>query len=530
MLGSLQRPSGGTIIERAIQSAAGLPDLTSLLAFPASWADRQAFASSQGERTFAQVRENVLRFSRLLRERHGVGSGTRVSLCLPKSLEAFELIWGVLAAGAAYVPVQFQGPPARLNAILRSTGPRLLVTTAAMADRLIDDSGWPGIPVCHLEPAEGAQEISLLSGIVPDSTPASVNPDDLAAIYFTSGSTGDPKGVMLSQASIRAGLDLVIRDDAMRAEDRLLSHTSIHYAAYDLFMPFAVGCRAFLLSDREALLPAGLARALEHHRLTVWRSSVTGLRLALESGEFAGRNLSALRLVGIFGERLPVAILRQLQAMLPGARIGINYGATEAYRIASIDAPRHVPDNLISLPMGAVHPEYALSLRNEDDREVDDGEIGEICVEGAPVLLGYWNDRSLTAARQLSGRPHSWRSGDFGYRGSDGSLRLVGRRDQMVKIRGHRFDLGEAEAVLRSQPGVRDAFAVYFEKSGIHAALLAKPNEALFAALRLACARHLPAFARPARFLFLEDFPTLPTGKADRMALHARLAEDGGHK
>ncbi len=499
-----------------------------MLAFPPDWADRPALISSHAERTFAQARGNVLRFCRLLRERYGIGPGTRVSLCLPKSLEAFELIWGILAAGAAYVPAQFQGPAARINAILRSTEPGLLVTTAAMAGRLVDDDGWPDIPVCYLDPAEGGRDISPLSGIAPDSAPIPVDPDALAAVYFTSGSTGDPKGVMLSQASIRAGLNLIIRDDAMTAGDRLLSHTSVHYAAYDLFLPFAVGCRTFLLSDREALLPAALAGALERHRLTVWRSSVTGLRLALESGELAGRDLAALRLLGIFGERLPMATLRQLRTLLPAARIAINYGATEAYRIASIDAPRDVTQDPTSLPLGEVRPEYAFSLRNEDDKETEDGEVGEICVEGPPVLLGYWNDQSLTAARQLSGRPHSWRSGDFGYRGADGLLRLVGRRDQMVKIRGHRFDLGEAEAVLRSQPGVRDAFAVYLEKSGIHAAVLAHPGEVSAAALLHACAIRLPVFARPSRFVFLEKFPALPTGKIDRVALRALLVEDSG--
>jgi L-proline---[L-prolyl-carrier protein] ligase len=503
-------------------------DLVSLLDYPASWADRQAFASSQGVRTFAQARENVLRFCRLLRERYGVRPGQRVGLCLPKCFEAIELIWGILAAGAAYVPVQFQGPPGRINAILRSTEPSLLLTTAAMAGRLAAERGWPGLSVCCLEPAEAGQDASILSEIAPATAAVHGDPDGLAAIYFTSGSTGDPKGVMLSQASIRAAIDLIIRDDAMTAEDRMLSHTSVHYAAYDLFLPFAVGCRVFLLSDREALLPAGLARALEHERLTVWRSTVTGLRLLLESGELAGRDLGTLRLVGIFGERLPVAILRQLRELLPACRVGVNYGATEAYRIASIDAPRDIPDDLVSLPAGEVRPEYRLSLRDEDDREAEEGEIGEICVEGAPVLLGYWNDPSLTAARQLSGRLHSWRSGDFGYRAKDGRLHLVGRRDQMVKIRGHRFDLGEVEAVLRSQPGVRDAFAIYSETNGIHAAVLADSGAAIAPALRLACAARLPIFARPNRLVFTQEFPTLPTGKVDKMALRARLAEDEG--
>ena len=467
----------------------------------------------------------MLRYCRLLREHYRVGPADRVGLCLPKSFEAIELIWGILAAGAAYVPVQFQGPPARLNAILRSTGPKLLLTTAAMANRLAADSGWTGLPVCCLETAGSGEEASILSGISPDAGPVHGKPDELAAIYFTSGSTGDPKGVMLPQASIRAGLGLIGRDDEMTQEDRLVSHTSIHYAAYDPFLPFAVGCQVFLLSDREALLPAGLARALESEKITVWRSTVTGLRLLLESGELAARDLTQLRLLGIFGERLPVPLLRQLRALLPACRLGINYGATEAYRIASFDAPRDIPGDLLSLPIGELRPEYALSLRDENNREAMDGEVGEICVEGPPVLLGYWNDPQLTAARQLSGRPHTWRSGDFGYRGANGLLRLVGRRDQMVKIRGHRFDLGEVESLLRNQPGVRDAFAVFVEGSGVHAAVLAEADGVLAPALRRACAKALPVFARPSRIAILEAFPTLPTGKLDRVALRARLAE-----
>src|SRR5262249_7126645 len=149
------------------------------------------------------------------------------------------------------------------------------------------------------------------------------------------------------------------------------------------------------------------------------------------------------------------------------------------------------------------------------------GDIGEICVEGAPVMVGYWNDSDLTERRQIAGRAGTWRTGDLGYRGQDGLLRLAGRRDQMVKIRGHRFDLGEVETVLRGQAGVYDAFAV-LAQDGIRAAVLAESSDELNAALRLLCARRLPVFARPTRLLFLREFPTLPTGKLDRMGLRAR--------
>jgi acyl-coenzyme A synthetase/AMP-(fatty) acid ligase len=236
-------------------------------------------------------------------------------------------------------------------------------------------------------------------------------------------------------------------------------------------------------------------------------------------------------MVGFFGEPLPIALLRRLVAALPACRFTFNYGATEAYRITSFQIPPTLPDDLVSLPIGPDRPEYAVSLRDGADAEVEDGAVGELCVEGAPVMLGYWKDPALTASRRLSGRPHSWRSGDFAYRDAAGLLHLVGRQDQMIKIRGHRFDLGEIEAVLRSQPGVRDAVAALVAREAgnaeVRAALLAEPSETIRTAVRLACAKRLPAFARPSRLLMFEQFPLLPSGKVDRMTLQRRLREVG---
>ncbi|QEX16808.1 hypothetical protein FRZ44_21030 [Hypericibacter terrae] len=503
-----------------------------LLEFPTAWAARRAMASGLGHLTYAEMREGMLRCSRFLRERHGVLPGDRIAFCLPKSLEAIQVILGILAAGAAYVPLQFQGPAARLNSILRSTEPKLLMTTPQMADQLAAEGGWPGFPVCRLTAAEAGQGLAtLLSGMPPDAEPLPLSPESLAAIYFTSGSTGEPKGVMLSQGNIAAGVELVVKSDVLDDRDRMLSHTNLHYAAYDMFFPFAAGAQIFLLSDREAMIPAGVAGAVERERVTVWRSTITALRLLLESGELGSRDLRSLRMLGVFGESFPIPLLRQLMAALPTCRFKFNYGATEVYRITSFEIPQNLPDDLVSLPIGPDRPEYAISLRDDADREVENGAVGELCVEGAPVMLGYWKDPELTARRRLSGRPHSWRSGDFAYRDAAGLLHLVGRQDQMIKIRGHRFDLGEIEAVLRSQPGVRDAVAALVAKADgnaeVHAALLAEPSETIKTAVRLACAKRLPAFARPSRLLTFEQFPLLPSGKVDRMTLQAKLREAG---
>jgi len=158
------------------------------------------------------------------------------------------------------------------------------------------------------------------------------------------------------------------------------------------------------------------------------------------------------------------------------------------------------------------------------------GEPGEICVIGAPVMLGYWNDPDLTAAKRLDGRPDSFRTGDLATLGDDGLLRWAGRYDQVVKIRGHRIDLSEIEAVLRRNDAVQDcvAFACSGSKGDmeIRVAVLTEAAEELEAELKLLCVKRRHAPARPARLLRLPKFPLLPSGKVDRQAL--KIVIDAG--
>ena len=157
--------------------------------------------------------------------------------------------------------------------------------------------------------------------------------------------------------------------------------------------------------------------------------------------------------------------------------------------------------------------------------EVDEGEVGEICVVSPAVTTGYWGDSKLTASRRLAGIADSFRTGDFAFRDEDGLLHSIGRRDQMVKIRGQRLDLGEVEAVLRLHPQVRDAFAVTRGAPDVEvgAVVLCEGDQALFEQLQDLCHRRLPSYGRPTRILALSQFPMLSTGKIDRQALRRAM-------
>jgi acyl-coenzyme A synthetase/AMP-(fatty) acid ligase len=188
--------------------------------------------------------------------------------------------------------------------------------------------------------------------------------------------------------------------------------------------------------------------------------------------------------------------------------------------------PRPLPEDLLRLPLGWPMDYCEVTLRDEAGREVADGDVGEVCVVSPGVSSGYWGDPELTAARQLTGIADSYRTGDFAVRDKDGLLRPIGRQDQMVKIRGHRLDLGEVEAVLRLHARVRDALAVACgaPDSEVRAVVLSEAGPDLLAELNRLCRRRLPGYGRPARIVVLAQFPLLSTGKIDRQALR-RIAE-----
>ena len=505
------------------------PVVRRLLALSAEWRERPMMAAADGAISYGAMTERMLRVASWLKQEHGVLPGDRVAICLPKSLDSVQLIYGLLAAGAAYVPLQHLGPVERLAAILNSVQPRFLVTTATMGARLEAARGAASLPpMLQLSDTSdvGLESLLRAAAAAPDILPT--DPDSLALIIFTSGSTGEPKGVMLSHRNLAANLDGLQRRDELTAKDLRISHAGLHYvASIDIFMPLAGGCRLFLLSERETMFADRIASTIERQRATLWSSTATVMRLLLEQGELERRDLSAVRRVAIYGEALPLPLLRRLMAVFSQAEFCNHYGATEAYNMANFIFPRPLPDNLEALPLGIPPDHCDLSLRDETGDEVAPGELGEICAEGPMVALGYWSDPELSREKGLGPGGAYYRSGDLGRIGDDGLLHFAGRADDMVKLRGQRFQLSEIEAVLQSHPAVRKAIVLAIEAPGrepeIRAALLAEGEANLEAELRGLCARRLPVPARPVLIVVLERFPTTVTGKLDRMKLKAML-------
>jgi amino acid adenylation domain-containing protein len=501
------------------------PIVRRLIDMPAAWRDRTLFSTERGRLTYGEMRERMLWVAGWLRAK-GVVPGDRIAICLPKSLEALQAIFGILAAGAAYVPLQYQGPPARLRRILDSLEGRFLLTTEGMASILAstpDAARLPDIVACR-EDQEGSGLLQLLSGSAPASEIPDVEAEQLAAIFFTSGSTGEPKGVMWSHRGMWAATAAAVRRGGIADQDRLISLAGLHYSASaELFYPLHVGCGIRLVSEREALLARLVVETMERERTTIWSSSATALRLLQEEGALENADLSALRRIEMFGEPMSMPALRKAMAALPQTEFFNLYAASEAFDMAGYSVPRPIPEGMITLPLGRPSPTYELLLCEEGGGEAATGQPGEIVVLGAPVMLGYWKDPALTAAKRHAGLPDSYRTGDLAVRDADGLLQLVGRKDHVVKLRGHRFDLAEIEAVLKSHPRVRDAVAFQCadmtRPSDVRAVVLSDSGPRILRELQLICIARLPRFAVPAEIAVLEQFPMLSSGKADRRKL-----------
>jgi clorobiocin biosynthesis protein CloN4 len=503
------------------------PIVRSLLAMPRAWEPRAAFTAAEGALGFGELRAGMLGFGGWLVREAGVRPGDRVAICLPKSLKMVLALHGALAAGAAFVGLQHRGPNVRLFEILASTSPRLLITTRETRDRLTAQAPAALPPILALE-ASGGLELLPRSGR-PLEDAVAVGPDDLAAIVFTSGSTGEPKGVMRTQRNLAGNVASHVRGEKLGPADMRPGNTPLHYISPNLFYPAACGCRVHLLSDQDVMFPEIVAEMLEREQATTWASAATALRLLVERGELGKRELSRMRLVKSYGERISLELLQAVMAAFPQARIISAYGSTEAPNIAAYEAPRPLPERLRAVPLGSVEPDYGVRLCDENGEEVPAGEVGEICAIGPTVSPGYWRDEALTAARRLHGQADSYRTGDLGYFGSDGLLHFAGRRDHMVKLRGHRFDLGEIEAALRQHPKVRDVAAIILRgpdgETEILAAVETEHRNGLEAELKQLCADRLPRFAWPVRLRFLSDLPRLATGKVDRAKLSAEESD-----
>ena len=468
----------------------------------------------------------------------GVRPGDRVGIHLNKSIDAIASIFGILKAGGAYVPVDVESPVARCAYILNDCGVRAIVTeqahldllqaelsrTGALPPMLVTDGSGQGLARL-LQQEETADPASVAGTVHPDS-------DSLAYILYTSGSTGLPKGVMLSHRSATSFVDWCSSLLEPHSGDRFSSHAPLHFdlSILDLFVAVKHGATLVLIGNETGKDPMRLAPLIAQQRITIWYSTPSILSLLAQYGKLERYDFGALRTVLFAGEVFPAPKLRLLKSQWPTPRYCNLYGPTETNVCTYYDIPREVPEGRTEpFPIGRSCEHLRCEVINADGRIVSPGEEGELLVTGPGVMVGYWNFPEQTArAFWYSDTGERWyRTGDLVVESADGSYVFRGRRDRMVKRRGYRVELGEIEAGLSGHPAAREVAVVAATATDggvtIKAFMSLRSAEApSIIELKQFCMDRLPRYMTPDTFAFLDALPRTSTDKIDYQALKAQ--------
>ncbi|WP_367597486.1 amino acid adenylation domain-containing protein [Pseudomonas fulva] len=418
--------------------------------------DALAVIAADGCLSYAQLASRAQAVAAALSDA-GCSMGERVAILMPKGLDQVVAAYGVLLAGAAYLPLDGNAPATRRDRVLANAKVRHVLgqSQALPTSPLPEHLHW------HAVDALPTRQF----------TPKASNADDLAYVIYTSGSTGEPKGVMISH---RAALNTVLdinRRFQVAAHDRMLglAQLSFDLSVYDLFGPLAVGATLVLPDPARGADPSHWAELVQRHQVTLWNSVPAQLQMLSHYLQAEPRPLDSLRLALISGDWVPLNLAPQLAQLLPGLALVALGGATEA----SIWSNLH--------PIGAIDPAwrsipYGLPLANQGFRVLDvhwrdapTWVAGELYITGRGLAQGYLNDPALSEARffahPLDGQ-RLYRTGDRGRYLPGGELEFLGREDGQVKIRGHRVELGEIDAALLGLPGVENAISLVLDDAG----------------------------------------------------------------
>jgi amino acid adenylation domain-containing protein len=490
--------------------------------------------------TYRELDERSSQLAHLLRQR-GVEKGDRVGLFFPKCLESIVSMLGVLKAGGVYVPLDPQAPADRISYIVGNCGIRILITNeerrAALAPETVNT-----LECCILTEGEGNRSdivawAQLAEYPTNEAPGVTLVETDLAYILYTSGSTGSPKGVMLTHQNALTFIEWCAEEFQVRSEDRLSNHAPLHFdlSVFDVYNTLEAGATLYLITEDLALFPASLANFIETQQITIWYSVPSALMLLLLHGRVTSEKLKSLRVILFAGEVFPMKYLRQLAEISSASDLYNLYGPTETNVCTYYKIERERLAEFNTLPIGIACANTECFPVTPDGQLAKPGEVGELHVRGPSVTNGYWADPEKTKKMvvpnhfQENFEEKMYRTGDMVTVGEDGNYYFQGRRDSQIKSRGYRIELGEIESALLSHPDVREAavLAIPNELVGNRIRAVVVPHvPGVLTVLQLQqyCASRIPKYMIPEVIDLCDELPKTSTGKIDRVKLASEAA------
>lgn len=479
------------------------PDATAVICWPS-------------QLTYLELDRRANRLAHLLISR-GIVEGALVGIFLERSLDTYVALLGVLKAGAAFVPLDPSFPTDRVAFIAEDAGLWDIVTTSAFREKT------SSLPCRVLELDQATEELDLQIESRPQ---VRVNPASVCYIIYTSGTTGQPKGVAVSHANITNFLGVVTPIYSVMRDDRVYQGMTIafDFSVEEVWPTWIAGATLIVGPTDSRRLGHGLAEFLIEHKITVL-CCVPTLLATIDC------DVPTLRSLFVGGEACPADLVRRWSR--PGRRMLNTYGPTETTVTATWC--ELYPDRPVTI--GVPLPTYHAYILDNQLRQVEDGESGELCIGGPGVAIGYLNRPDLTADRFIQNpvwrdreaAPRLYRTGDLACLTPSGEIKYLGRIDTQVKIRGYRIELGEIEEVLRADQVVENAVVNPLEMNGLAQDLVAyvtlrNPRDAatdpdLRERLHTSLRSRLPSYMVPSFIEVLHTFPLLVADKVNRAAL-----------
>ena len=479
--------------------------------------DRVAVVARERSLTYQELSELSIQLGGKLQQL-GTTPNRLVAVIMEKGWEQIVAVLGVLAAGAAYVPINPNEPKERLQYLLENSEAEIVLTQSWLTELILPEN------IKRID-------IDTFSASPTDNFPSPVtaNPDDIAYVIYTSGSTGLPKGVTIAHRNV---VNVVVNTNQrfqVGADDKILAVTALNHdlSVYDIFGILAAGGTIIMPDAARVKDPGHWLELIDQEQVTLWNSVPAMMEMLVEYATDFDRKLSSsLRLAIMGGDWLPVSLPKRLKALVNEIEILSIGGPTET-TIWNICYPiKEVDESWNSIPYGQPMANSKYYILNENLEDCPTWVPGQMYCAGVQVAKGYWHNEEKTNASFMT-HPRTgeriYATGDLGRYLPDGNIEFLGRVDFQIKIRGQRIETGEIEAALTKHSGVKSAIVTVFgqaEKQRLVAYLIASQKpEPTIAEIGEFLQDKIPEYMRPSAYIFLDAFPLSANGKIDRRSL-----------